>query len=381
MATKRDYYEILGISKSASAEEVKAAYRSLAKKHHPDVNADKASEEKFKEINEAYEILSDPKKRQLYDQYGHAGVAQGAPGAPGGFGGGSRDFDSFGDLNDIFGDFFENVFTGGEGGRGRSKKTRSARGEDLQARISVTLNDAAFGSQKTVKISHSKTCQKCSGSGAKPGTSSKTCPQCKGTGNIHFRQGFFSLSQTCTRCQGDGKVIETPCDGCNGHGKVKASEPITVKIPPGVQEGTALRITGAGEAGYLGGPPGDLYVVIHMEADSRFERRDDDILVEQKISITQATLGAEINVPALDGQVTLRIPPGTQTGTVFRMREKGIPHLGGRGRGDELIKIFVEVPTRLDEKQKQFLKELAKTFGEETPPKDDDSFIKKVFGK
>lgn len=381
MATKRDYYEILGVSKTASADELKAAYRNLAKKFHPDINKDKTAEEKFKEANEAYEILSDSHKRQLYDQYGHAGVAAGAGGGPdmGGFRGAGGGFEGFGDINDIFGDIFDNVFSGGPGRTGR--KSRSNRGEDLQLRLTVTLHDAAFGTQKTIKLSHAKSCSKCSGSGAKPGTSFKTCSQCRGAGTINFRQGFFSLSQTCPKCQGAGKTIETPCEQCRGAGRVKVSEPITVKIPPGVQEGTALRINGAGEAGESAAPAGDLYVVIHLEADPRFERRDDDIIVEHKISITQASLGAEIDVIALDGKVTLRIPPGTQNGTVFRVKEKGIQHLGGRGRGDELVKILVEVPAHLNEKQKELLKELSKSFGEAEPSKEDDSFIKKVFGK
>ena len=379
MADKRDYYEILGVSKTAVADEIKAAYRQLAKKYHPDVAKDKSTEEKFKEINEAYEVLSDTQKRQLYDQYGHAGVTGGPGGGGSGFGdgaGGFRGFENFGDMGDIFGDIFENVFSGGQGGGGRR---RERRGEDLQARVTVTLSEAAFGVQKTIKVTHTRTCQKCTGSGAKPGTSTKTCTQCRGSGTVHIRQGFFSLSQTCPRCRGEGKMVETPCDACRGGGRVTVSEPITVKIPAGVQEGTALRVTGAGQAGAQGAPTGDLFVVIHQESDPRFERRDDDLLTEQKISITQAALGAEMEVPAIDGKVTLRIPPGTQTGTVFRVRERGIQHLGGRSKGDMLVKILVEVPQRLNDKQKELLKELAASFGEETAK--DDSFIKKVFGK
>lgn len=385
MATKRDYYEVLGVSKGATESEIKGAYRALAKKFHPDINKDKTAEEKFKEINEAYEVLSDPKKKQLYDQYGHAGVGQGGPGGPGGFGGGGfGDFENFGDVNEVFGDIFDNFFGGQGGGRrgGGGGRARAARGEDLQVRLTVTLNDALSGTQKTIKISHTKTCQRCSGSGAKAGTSAKACPQCKGAGTIHFRQGFFSLSQTCSQCRGSGKIIATPCEVCAGRGSVQASEPITVKVPPGVQEGTALRLAGLGEAGVLGGPTGDLFVVIHFEADPRFERKEDDIYVEQKISITEAALGAEISVPSLEGTVTLRIPPGTQTGTMFRVKDHGIPHLGGRGRGDELVKINVQVPSNLNDKQKELLRELAKTFGENPSNKpDDDSFIKKVFGK
>ncbi len=382
MATKRDYYEVLGVSKSAGESEIKHAYRTLAKKYHPDVNKDKGAEEKFKEANEAYEVLSDAKKRQLYDQHGHAGVnPSGGPG-PGGFGGGYGDFENFGDVNEIFGDIFDNFFTGGRGGGTRGGgRSRAARGEDLQVRLTITLHDTLMGVQKTLKINHSKLCAKCSGSGAKPGTSAKTCPQCKGSGQIQFRQGFFSLAQTCSKCHGAGSIVESPCDTCQGQGHVKVSEPITVKIPPGVQEGTALRVSGAGESGQQGGPPGDLFVVIHFEPDPRFERRDDDILVEQKISITEAALGAEIKVPSLEGSVTLRIPPGTQTGTVFRVKDHGIPHLGGRGRGDQLVKIQVEVPVHLNEKQKELLKELAKSFGEDPSVPVDDSFIKKIFGK
>lgn len=382
MATKRDYYEVLGVAKGASEGEIKAAYRGLAKKYHPDVNKEKGSEDRFKEANEAYEVLSDPKKRQLYDQYGHAGVGAGGPGAgPGGFGGSYSDFENFGDVNDVFGDIFDNFFTGGAGGGRGGRRQRSSRGEDLQVRLTVTLHDALMGTQKTIKITHSKGCTKCSGSGAKPGTSVKTCSQCKGTGHVQFRQGFFSLSQTCSKCRGAGSVIESPCDACAGHGIVKVAEPITVKVPPGVQEGTALRVSGAGESGPQNGPAGDLFVVMHFESDPRFERRDDDILVEQKISITEAALGAEIKVPSLEGSVTLRIPPGTQTGTVFRVKDHGIPHLGGRGRGDQLVKIQVEVPTHLNDRQKELLKELAKTLGEDPARPEDESIIKKMFGK
>ncbi len=376
--SKRDYYETLGVGKNASEDELKIAYRTLAKKYHPDVNKDKAAEEKFKEINEAYQVLSDSKKRGIYDQYGHEGVGAAAQGGPG-FGSGFGGFEGFGDINDIFGDIFDNVFTGSSRG---SRKTRAHRGEDIQVRVTVTLHDTLNETHKTIKVPHTKNCEKCNGTGARSGSSLKECPQCKGAGTIQFRQGFFSLSQTCSRCQGAGKMIESPCEACHGQGKVKLNEPITVRIPAGVQEGTALRITGSGHAGSSGGPSGDLYVVIHVEPDPRFERRDDDILVEEKISITQASLGAEIEVPALEAQVTLRIPPGTQTGTTFRVREKGIPHLGGRGRGDQLVKILVEVPTRLNDKQKDLLKELAKSFGEteRAKSKDEESFIKKVFG-
>jgi molecular chaperone DnaJ len=376
--SKRDYYEVLGVGKSAAPEEIKGAYRTLAKKFHPDVNKEKGAEEKFKEANEAYEVLSDPQKRQAYDQFGHAGVGAGGPG---GFGGGGFEGFGGGDFGDIFGDLFENVFSGQGGGRRGGARARSNRGEDLQVRLTVTLHDALTGTQKSLKVPRTQTCQKCTGSGARKGTSSKTCPQCKGSGSIHFRQGFFSLSQTCSRCQGAGQVIEHPCDACGGQGKVRNNEPITVRIPPGVQEGTALRVSGSGDAGSFGGPAGDLYVVIHFEADARFERRDDDLLSEQKISITEAALGSEVEVPALEGKVTLRIPPGTQTGTTFRVKQHGIPHLNGRGRGDLLVRVVVEVPTSLNARQKELLREFAKTIGEDMVSKDDDSFLKKVFGK
>ncbi|OGR86515.1 MAG: molecular chaperone DnaJ [Elusimicrobia bacterium RIFCSPLOWO2_01_FULL_60_11] len=377
MASKRDYYEVLGVQKTASADEIKAAYRALAKKYHPDVAKQSGAEDKFKEANEAYEALSDPQKRQLYDQFGHAGAQQGGPGGFGQGAGGFQGFENSGDFGDIFGDIFENVFAGGRG-QGQSRQHRN-RGEDLQVRLTVTLSESAFGVQKTLKINHSRACRKCAGSGAKPGTASKTCPQCRGSGTVHFRQGFFSLAQTCPRCHGEGKAVDNPCEDCRGLGNVRVTEPITVKIPAGVQEGTALKVTGAGETGPHGGPAGDLFVVIHQEADPRFERRDDDLIIEAKISITQASLGAELEVPAIDGKVTLRIPPGTQTGTIFRVRERGIPHLNGRGKGDMLVKIVVEVPQRVNDKQKELLKELAKSFGEEEVK--DGSIFKKVFGK
>ena len=381
MATSRDYYEILGVKKGATAEEIKFAYRTLAKRFHPDVNKDKTAEEKFKEVNEAYEVLSDAHKRQLYDQYGHAGVQPGAGG--GGFNpGGFDNFQGFEDFGDVFGDFFENVFSGG-GRKSGGSRARQTRGEDLQVRLTVTLHDALTGVQKSIKITHAVTCSKCAGTGAKAGSQPKTCPDCKGSGHVQFRQGFFSLSQSCPRCRGSGWVIENPCDQCRGLARVRVSEPITVKIPPGVQEGTALRVTGSGDAGGPDTQPGDLYVVIHFDPDSRFERKDDDVYCEQRISITQAALGAEIEVPALDGSVTLRIPPGTQAGTTFRVRGRGIPHLGGRGRGDQLVRISIDVPTHLTDRQKELLKELAKTFneGEPSSAKEDDSFIKRVFRK
>ena len=267
--SKRDYYEVLGVNKGAPADEIKAAYRNLAKKFHPDVNKDKHAEDKFKEANEAYEVLSDEHKRRLYDQYGHAGVQAGA--GPEGFRGGPGGFEGAGDFNDIFGDFFENVFAGQGGGRrGGQARSRASRGDDLQVRLTLTLHDALNGTQKTIKVGHHKSCAKCMGSGAKSGGSHKTCSQCKGSGTVHFRQGFFSLSQTCPRCHGEGRMIENPCDVCHGTGRTKVSEPLNVKIPAGVQEGTALRVTASGDAGMNGGPNGDLFVVVHFDPDPRF---------------------------------------------------------------------------------------------------------------
>lgn len=358
---KNDYYELLGVSRSATDKEIKDAYRQKALKHHPDKNpGNKESEEKFKEINEAYEVLSDSKKKQLYDQYGHAGVGAGGPGAGPGFGG--YDFSGFGgagdtgDLGDIFGDIFEGVF--GQQRTGRSgRRNSAARGADLRFDATLDFRDAVFGTELSLSIPRHESCPSCDGSGAKPGTNRKTCSTCKGAGKMRLSQGFFSMVQTCPKCQGEGTVIEAHCPDCRGSGKKANTASIKVKIPAGVDEGSSLRVRGEGEAGEHGGPGGDLYVVIHVRKDLNFERAGNDLIMEKHISFTQAALGAEVIVSTLEGNVTMKVPAGTQGHTVFKLKQKGVPYLSGRGRGDLLVKMVVDVPKNLSEKEKQLLRE------------------------
>ncbi|MBN1822908.1 MAG: molecular chaperone DnaJ [Endomicrobiales bacterium] len=370
---KRDYYEILGVGRNASADDIKGAYRRLAIKYHPDKNpGDKAAEEKFKEINEAYEIISDPKKRQQYDAFGHAGVGT-APPPPGG--GGYGNAGDMGDLGDIFGDMFGDIFGGGR--RSSRGGTRSRRGSDLQYELELSLQEAAAGKEIPLEVPRQEPCSACGGSGAKAGTSPKTCPQCKGSGQVRFSQGFFSLNQTCPKCRGQGQIIDSPCPTCRGIGRIKSKNKITVRIPPGVDTGTSLRVTGAGDAGSKGGPPGDLYVVIRLRRDPKFKRIGDDIHTEISISFTKAAFGGESEVDTIDGKVTLKVPAGTQPGTVFRVREAGFPKLGRRAKGDLLVKANVSVPRNLSEKQKKALKDFAHTMGEDVK---DSGVFKRVFG-
>lgn len=359
---KRDYYEILGVSRSANEREIKDAYRQLALKYHPDKNqGNKEAEEKFKEINEAYEVLSDSKKKQLYDQYGHAGVGAGGPGAGPGYGG--FDFSGFGggggaqgDIGDIFGDILEGVF--GQQRPGRSgRRSGVSRGSDLQYNASLEFRDAVFGTELTLKVPRHEACASCGGTGAKPGSNKKTCPTCKGSGKVRMSQGFFSMVQTCPKCQGEGTIIEAPCASCRGTGKEAKTGTIKVKIPAGVDEGSSLRVRGEGEAGERGGPSGDLYVMIHVKNDPNFEREGNDLVAEKHVSFVQAALGAEISVATLEGNVTMKVPAGTQGHTIFKLKQKGVPYLSGKGRGDLLVKIIVDVPRNLSEKEKQLLRE------------------------
>lgn len=356
---KRDYYEVLGVQRSASERDLKDAYRQLALKYHPDKNpGNKEAEERFKEINEAYEVLSDSKKKQLYDQYGHAGVGAGGPGFGAGagdfsgFGGGG--FENFGDLGDIFGDIFEGVF--GQGGRGRGGRG-AQRGADLRYDINVSFKDAVFGTEVSLKIPRTETCEVCQGTGAKRGTGRKTCSQCRGSGKIRISQGFFTLAQTCPRCHGEGTSIESPCSSCGGVGRVQKTAQIKVKIPAGVNEGSSLRVRGEGEAGAQGGTAGDLYVVIHIQKDNNFVREENDLITEKHITFVQAALGAEIEVPTLEGNVTIKVPSGTQNATLFKVKQKGVPYLSGRGRGDLLVRIIVDIPKNVSEKEGQLLRE------------------------
>ena len=363
---KRDYYEILGVPKGARIEDIKGAYRRLALKYHPDKNpGDKASEEKFKEINEAYEMLSDPQKRSQYDAYGHAGVGTASPPPGGGGGYGGQGFEGFGGFEgqsgeDIFGDIFGNIFGGGASrGRGRSNK-----GTDLQYELELSLLDAMNGTEIPLEIPRQEVCPACKGSGAKPGTSARQCPDCRGTGQVRYSQGFFSFGQACPRCRGEGQITEHPCSTCRGAGRVKGKHRVTVRIPPGVDTGTSLRVPGAGDAAPKGGSPGDLFVVIRLRNEPHFKRVGDDLYTDLSITYPQAVLGGEFDVPTLEGHVKLKIPQGTQPGTTLRVREHGFPLLGRRTKGDFLVRINITVPKSVNEKQKSALRNFAQSMGE-----------------
>jgi molecular chaperone DnaJ len=348
---KRDYYEVLGVSRNATSDEIKKAYRKLARKYHPDANpGDKDAEAKFKEISEAYVVLSDPEKRAGYDRFGHAGAdGQGFDGFEG--------FGDFGGLGDIFEMFF------GGGGRTR-RRTGPERGQDIRTDMEISLEEAAFGLEREVKVPRVETCGTCGGSGAAAGSKPKTCLACAGTGQVQFTQstpfGRIVQSRTCDRCRGTGQVIEKPCPTCRGAGSVRKTRSIKVKVPPGVDNGSRLRLAGEGEAGTRGGPPGDLYVYIHVKQHKLFRREGDDLICEIPLSFVQAALGDEIDVPTLEGKEKLKIPEGTQPGTVFRIRGKGVPHLSGFGRGDQHVRIKVMIPGKLSEKQKELLREFAR---------------------
>ena len=342
---KRDYYEVLGVNRDASEEEIKKAYRKLAMKFHPDRNPDsKDSEEKFKEAKEAYEVLSEAEKRRAYDAYGHAGInpQMGGMGDAAGFG-----------FAEAFGDIFSDIFGGGAG-RGRSTVFRGA---DLRYNLEVSLEQAARGTETKIRIPAMETCETCHGSGAKPGTQPRTCDTCHGSGSVRLSQGFFSIQQTCPTCHGTGKVIPDPCVTCRGAGRVKKHKTLAVKIPAGVDEGDRIRLSGEGESGVNGGPPGDLYVVIHLREHTVFQRDGDDLHCEMPISFTLAALGGEIEIPTLDGSAKVKIPPETQTGQVFRLRGKGIKGVRSTYPGDLLCQVAVETPVRLTDRQKEILRE------------------------
>ncbi len=343
---KRDYYEVLGVNRDADAEVIKKAYRKLAMKHHPDRNPDdKSAEEKFKEAKEAYEILTDEQKRAAYDQYGHAGVDPSAGGGRGGAG--------FSGFSDAFGDIFGDIFGQARGG-GRSGVYRGA---DLRYNLEITLEQAARGTETKIRIPTAENCETCHGSGSKPGTQPKTCPTCEGHGQVRVQQGFFSVQQTCPKCHGTGKFIADPCGTCHGAGRVKKHKTLSVKIPAGVDEGDRIRLSGEGEPGVNGGPPGDPYVQMQVKPHAVFQREANDLHCEMPVSFATAALGGEIDIPTLDGQAKIRIPAETQSGKIFRLRGKGIKGVRSHTHGDLMCHVVVETPVHLTERQKELLRE------------------------
>jgi molecular chaperone DnaJ len=354
--SKRDYYEVLGVDKNAAEADIKKAYKRVAMKHHPDRNPDdKEAEEKFKEANEAYSVLSDPEKKAAYDQFGHAGV-EGAGGfGAGGFGGGAS-------FSDIFGDVFGDIFGGGRaGGRG----SRAYRGNDLQYNLELSLEEAVAGTKVDIRIPTHVKCEECDGSGAKKGTSPTTCSTCGGVGQVRMQQGFFSLQQTCPRCHGKGKMITDPCGKCHGHGRVQKHKTLSVKIPAGVDNGDRIRLSAEGEAGEHGGPSGDLFVHVTVRPHSIFERDGSDLFCEVPINLTTAALGGELEVPTLNGRVKLKIPAETQSGKMFRLRGKGVVSVRSGHQGDLLCRVLVETPVNLTKKQKELLEQFNQSLVED----------------
>ena len=357
---KRDYYETLGVTKNASEEDIKKAYRKLAMKHHPDRNQGddaKKAEEKFKEAKEAYEMLSDAQKRAAYDQYGHAGVDPNMGG--GGFRPGA---DGMGGFAEAFGDIFGDIFSGGAGGQRRGGGQQVFRGSDLSYAMEITLEEAAAGKETQIRIPAYETCEICKGSGAKPGTSPKVCGTCNGSGAVTMRQGFFSIQQTCPTCRGAGKVIPEPCTACNGQGRIKKNKTLEVKIPAGINEGMRIRSAGNGEPGTNGGPPGDLYIEIRVKQHEIFERDGDDLHCTAPVSMITAALGGQVQVPTLTGKAEIELPEGTQHGKTFRLRGKGIKGLRSSYPGDLYCHVTVETPIKLTEHQRKLLKELEESF-------------------
>ena len=350
--SKRDYYDTLGVNRNTQGEELKKAYRKLAMKYHPDRNpGDSSASEKFKEVTEAYEVLSDPSKKSAYDQFGHQGVSSS------GFASSRSATDAF---NDIFGDIFGDVF----GGDPFSRSGRSNRGSDLQYSLSIDLERAVKGATEKIRIPTLERCDECGGSGAEPGTEPSTCPSCQGAGQVRMQQGFFSISQTCRQCEGSGRVVTSPCKKCTGNGRVEKSKTLSVKIPAGVDSGDRIRLTGEGEAGPQGGSSGDLYVQINVYSHEVFERDGQHLYCEAPISFIDAALGAEIEIPTLDGKVKIKIPEGTQTGKLFRLKGKGVKKIRGSSVGDLLCRVIIETPQKLNTKQKELIKELGSTLKE-----------------
>jgi molecular chaperone DnaJ len=376
MAVKRDYYEILGVPQNASSEDIKKAYRRLAFQYHPDRNKDRDAEERFKEINEAYEVLSNSEKRSNYDRYGSAGAPE--------FGRGFEGFD-FGGLGDIFETFF--------GGFGTKRTSRAApqQGADIRYNLTISFEEAVFGCEKEIEVVCTDFCSVCHGRGSEPGSHPVTCPTCNGTGEVRrsYRSifGQFVNATPCPQCHGEGRIIKDPCHQCHGLGKEQRRHRVVVSIPAGVDDGVSVRLSGEGSCGYRGGPPGDLYVKLSVQPHKLFQREGDDIIYSLPLNFAQAALGTEVTVPTLDGDFDLKIPTGTQSGKVFRIRGKGVPHFRGRGRGDQIVQIYVVTPQSLDEKQRRLFQELAKNLGPATMPDEDEkgrgffSRVKDAFGK
>jgi len=364
---KRDFYDVLGVPRTASQDDLRSAYRKLARQYHPDVSKEADAEVRFKEINEAYQVLNDQEKRAAYDRFGHAGLGQNA--GAGGFAGG------FGGFEDIFEDFF------GFGSR-RGSRQGPMRGADLPFEIEISFEEAVFGVEREIHLSRMETCPHCEGQGAEPGTTPIRCPECNGTGQIRRAQqsifGSFVNVTTCPRCQGLGEVITTPCSACHGQRRVEQERTILVTVPAGVDDGMRIRLTGEGEAGLYGGPPGNLYVSVRVEPHKYFERRDNDVLLTMNINMAQAALGAEIMVPTLEGDERLTIPSGTQPGSSFRLKNKGVPYLRGGGRGDQIVFANVTIPTRLDEQQRELLSQLSETLGSEITPQGERGFWERL---
>ena len=365
MADKRDYYEVLGLSKGASDDEIKKSYRKLAKQYHPDLHpGDKACEEQFKEINEAYEVLSDPDKKAKYDQYGHAAFDPNAGFGGGGFGG-FGGFDDFGDLGDLLGGIFGGGF-GGFGG-GSARRSGPMKGESVRVRLALDFEEAAFGCSKQITVPRIENCDECGGSGCAKGTTADPCPDCGGSGTVRTQQrtpfGVMSSTAACRRCNGSGKIVKNPCPRCNGKGRIRRNKTISVNIPAGIDDGQTIQLRGEGHVGPNGGPAGDLLVTVSVRAHALFERDGSSVLLELPISFAQAALGAELEVPTLDGKVKYNIPEGTQTGSIFRLRGKGIPYINGSGRGDQFVTVTVETPRNLTREQKELLREFAEATG------------------
>ncbi|HEX5833949.1 MAG TPA: molecular chaperone DnaJ [Pyrinomonadaceae bacterium] len=371
--SKRDYYEVLSVSRTCTEQELKSAYRRLAVKYHPDKNpGDATAEEKFKEAAEAYSVLSDAEQRRRYDRFGHAGVSSSA-------GAGNWGAPGFGGIEDILGDLFGfgDVFGGGRGG---ARRSAAQRGADLRYDLEITLEEAAEGMTAQLRIPRLETCDTCKGSGAKAGTQPENCSTCAGTGQVRYQQGFFSVARTCHVCRGAGRVIKDPCESCRGVGRVEREKQMEVKIPAGVETGSRLRVSGEGESGTQGGAPGDLYVVIHVAEHEQFERQGSNLYEAVPITFAQAALGADIMVKTLDGDEKLKIPTGTQTGTVFRLRGKGMPALGGRGKGDLFVSVTVMTPTSLTREQRKLLEQLAEVESKDLEDKGLVDKVRDIFG-